>query len=124
MCLCPLTLKGTTTGGDAERYQTIYAQVGGLGSSTHGRPAFYRQLFLRNWRLKTYGHHEFVTLHVGAGTFKPVKASTMQGHLMHAEWIDVSAVTISNLIHQLSRTASLLLAPLPCAHWKAFTGWG
>jgi len=40
----------------------------------------------------------FVTLHVGAGTFKPVKAATMEGHEMHAEWIEVSIQTIGDLL--------------------------
>jgi S-adenosylmethionine:tRNA ribosyltransferase-isomerase len=42
--------------------------------------------------------HQFVTLHVGAGTFKPVKASTMQEHEMHAEFIDVSIDLIESLL--------------------------
>ncbi len=41
---------------------------------------------------------DFVTLHVGAGTFKPVKTETMQEHEMHAEWIDVSRSTIKTLL--------------------------
>src|SRR6185312_14414840 len=44
----------------------------------------------------------FVTLHVGAGTFKPVKSETMQGHEMHAEWIDVSTNFIEQLIKNIS----------------------
>jgi S-adenosylmethionine:tRNA ribosyltransferase-isomerase len=32
---------------------------------------------------------EFVTLHVGAGTFQPVKAERLEDHIMHSEWIDV-----------------------------------
>jgi len=40
----------------------------------------------------------FVTLHVGAGTFKPVKAERMQDHEMHAEFIDVDKATIQKLI--------------------------
>ncbi|MGH2565909.1 MAG: S-adenosylmethionine:tRNA ribosyltransferase-isomerase, partial [Ginsengibacter sp.] len=44
----------------------------------------------------------FVTLHVGAGTFKPVKSETMEGHEMHAEWIDVSTYFIEQLIKNIS----------------------
>ena len=40
---------------------------------------------------------------MGAGTFKPVKAATMQQHQMHAEWIDVSVAMIENLIVQPRR---------------------
>ena len=48
--------------------------------------------------------NRFVTLHVGAGTFKPVKAATMQDHEMHAEWIDVGFEIIDQLIEQLHKT--------------------
>ena len=44
----------------------------------------------------------FVTLHVGAGTFKPVKAEKMELHEMHAEWIDVSTNFIQQLIQNIS----------------------
>ena len=46
----------------------------------------------------------FVTLHVGAGTFKPVKAEKMEGHEMHAEWIDVSTEFIEKLIENIANT--------------------
>jgi len=44
----------------------------------------------------------FVTLHVGAGTFKPVKSETMHDHDMHAEWIEVSSNLIRQVIDQLN----------------------
>jgi S-adenosylmethionine:tRNA ribosyltransferase-isomerase len=47
----------------------------------------------------------FVTLHVGAGTFKPVKAATMAEHEMHAEYIDVEVATIEKLIGKLGKIA-------------------
>jgi S-adenosylmethionine:tRNA ribosyltransferase-isomerase len=96
----PPYIKRETTGGDAERYQTIYAQwEGSVAAPTaglHFTSTIFEKLALKNIS------HEFITLHVGAGTFKPVKAATLQGHLMHAEWIDVSAAAISNLIYNLS----------------------
>ncbi len=95
----PPYIKRTATGGDTERYQTIYAESeGSVAAPTaglHFTGAIFEKLAL------SHISHEFITLHVGAGTFKPVKASTMQGHLMHAEWIDVSAATIRNLVEKL-----------------------
>jgi S-adenosylmethionine:tRNA ribosyltransferase-isomerase len=44
-----------------------------------------------------------VTLHVGAGTFKPVKSDTPMGHDMHAEWIEVSREAIDALFAHLHR---------------------
>ena len=45
---------------------------------------------------------DFVTLQVGAGTFKPVKSETMEGHAMHGEFITISKETIQNILHHLS----------------------
>jgi S-adenosylmethionine:tRNA ribosyltransferase-isomerase len=47
--------------------------------------------------------HDFVTLHVGAGTFKPVESETMEEHDMHAEWIDVSKETILTILNNLDK---------------------
>jgi S-adenosylmethionine:tRNA ribosyltransferase-isomerase len=44
-------------------------------------------------------HSNFVTLHVGAGTFMPVKAATIDQHIMHAEFIDVEESTIHHLMN-------------------------
>ena len=45
----------------------------------------------------------YVTLHVGAGTFKPVKAEQMKDHEMHAEFIDVTMETIEQLIAHVEK---------------------
>jgi S-adenosylmethionine:tRNA ribosyltransferase-isomerase len=49
-----------------------------------------------------------VTLHVGAGTFKPVKADTMSGHLMHAEFIDVTTSTIETILHYVDKPVTVV----------------
>lgn len=81
---------------DKERYQTVYAlQDGSVAAPTaglHFTPAIFGKLQQKNI------HHSFVTLHVGAGTFKPVKSATMQEHDMHAEFIDVSRELIVQLL--------------------------
>ncbi len=46
---------------------------------------------------------DFVTLHVGAGTFKPVKTEVMKDHEMHAEYFTVSRSLIQNLIDHLDK---------------------
>ena len=86
---------------DKERYQTIYAKYdGSVAAPTaglHFTPAIFSTL-------KTKGiNSSYVTLHVGAGTFKPVKAEAMSGHEMHAEWIDVTSETIQQLIDNYDR---------------------
>ncbi|HMG83767.1 MAG TPA: S-adenosylmethionine:tRNA ribosyltransferase-isomerase [Ferruginibacter sp.] len=87
---------------DKERYQTIYAahdgSVAAPTAGLHFTPEIFSSLQQKN--IAT----DYVTLHVGAGTFKPVKAAIMQDHEMHAEWIDVSIATIHNIIANLANT--------------------
>ena len=98
----PPYIKRKTEAADTERYQTIYAKdEGSVAAPTaglHFTPEIFAKLNAKN--IQT----DFVTLHVGAGTFKPVKAATMQDHKMHAEWIDVSAAMIENLVAQIDKT--------------------
>jgi S-adenosylmethionine:tRNA ribosyltransferase-isomerase len=81
---------------DRERYQTVYAaQDGSVAAPTaglHFTPALLKELEAKDIR------STFVTLHVGAGTFRPVKAETIEGHDMHAEFIDVGLETIEQLL--------------------------
>lgn len=80
---------------DAQRYQTIYArQEGSVAAPTaglHFTDAIFQSLQAKGIR------HGFVTLHVGAGTFLPVKSATLGGHIMHTECIDVSREFIISL---------------------------
>jgi len=81
---------------DKSTYQTIYAQHDGSVAAPTAGLHFTKRLFTN---LAEKGiSHQFVTLHVGAGTFKPVKAATMQEHEMHAEYIDVSMDLIESLL--------------------------
>jgi S-adenosylmethionine:tRNA ribosyltransferase-isomerase len=98
----PPYIKRKTEEEDTERYQTIYARdEGSVAAPTaglHFTDDIFKSLAAKN--IKT----GFVTLHVGAGTFKPVKAFIMQDHEMHAEWIDVSFEMIEDLIKHLDKT--------------------
>jgi S-adenosylmethionine:tRNA ribosyltransferase-isomerase len=80
---------------DAQDYQTIYARdLGAVAAPTAGLH-FTEDLFAR---LDARGiSRHFVTLHVGAGTFLPVKADDTDDHVMHAEWGTVSAETAAAL---------------------------
>lgn len=97
----PPYIKRKTEQQDAERYQTIYAKDEGSVAAPTAGLHFTEEVFKRlaQKNIET----GFVTLHVGAGTFKPVKAATMQHHEMHAEWIDVSITFIEKLITQLDK---------------------
>ena len=82
---------------DANRYQTVYAQYDGSVAAPTAGLHFTNEVLNGLQRRKI--QKDFVTLHVGAGTFKPVKAETMQEHEMHTEYMEVSANFITNLIH-------------------------
>ena len=95
----PPYLNRETQESDKETYQTVYSKVkGSVAAPTAGLHFTERVLHA----LKEKGvDMEEVTLHVGAGTFKPVKSETIEGHEMHTEYISVSRRTIENLIaHQ------------------------
>lgn len=96
----PPYIKRKAEESDAERYQSIYsAHEGSVAAPTAGLH-FTEEIFSALQKKNiTKG---FVTLHVGAGTFKPVKSEKMEQHEMHAEWIDVSTSFIQNLIENNS----------------------
>ena len=98
----PPYIKRKTEAEDTERYQTIYAADEGSVAAPTAGLHFTEEIF--NSLAKKNIQTAFVTLHVGAGTFKPVKAAIMQDHEMHAEWIDVSVAMIEDLIGQLNKT--------------------
>ena len=95
----PPYIKRNTEAGDTERYQTIYAKVEGSVAAPTAGLHFTEKIF-QQFTEKNITK-DFVTLHVGAGTFKPVKAVSMQEHEMHAEWISVNIETIENLLQNL-----------------------
>jgi S-adenosylmethionine:tRNA ribosyltransferase-isomerase len=82
---------------DTERYQTIYAN--GPGSVAAPTAGFHFTSTIINQLASKNILRNFVTLHVGAGTFKPVKSETLEQHEMHAEVIEVNKDLIDNLIH-------------------------
>jgi len=82
---------------DRERYQTIYSHhEGAVAAPTaglHFTPAVFEQLNAKGIA------HDFVTLHVSAGTFQPVKVENAVEHVMHNEQV---VVTRANLTHLLA----------------------
>lgn len=85
---------------DSARYQTVYARhEGSVAAPTaglHFTAAIFASLAEREIR------HSYVTLHVGAGTFLPVKAATMGEHHMHIEFMVVQAKTIVAVLETVS----------------------
>lgn len=91
----PPYIKRKADNTDDTRYQTVYAKnEGSVAAPTAG--LHFTDAVIQ----KIQARHitpAYLTLHVGAGTFKPVKAATMEQHDMHAEWIDVSTTFIAQL---------------------------
>lgn len=73
---------------DRERYQTVYAEKPGAVAAPTAGLHFDQPLLQRIEELGV--ETAYVTLHVGAGTFQPVRVSNIEEHRMHAELIDVS----------------------------------
>lgn len=96
----PPYIKRKAEESDAQKYQTIYSHYEGSVAAPTAGLHFTKEIFSSLSRKNI--DIGFVTLHVGAGTFKPVKSENMEGHEMHAEWIDVSAKFIMQLIQNIS----------------------
>lgn len=91
---------------DTEDYQTVYSRRDGSVAAPTAGLHFTPELLQR---LNEDGH-EFatVTLHVGAGTFQPVKSEEIGDHPMHTEWISVPKPTIDKLIKALEEGRDIL----------------
>lgn len=98
----PPYLNRAATPADKETYQTVYAQESGAVAAPTAGLHFTPEIFtaLHNKNIAT----QEVTLHVGAGTFKPVKATEMKEHAMHREEIYVSADCLRGILQHLPKT--------------------
>ncbi|MFM9852967.1 MAG: tRNA preQ1(34) S-adenosylmethionine ribosyltransferase-isomerase QueA [Sphingomonadaceae bacterium] len=87
--------KRPTDDQDALDYQTMFAREAGAVAAPTAALHFTPMLMAR---LAEHGiHHEMLTLHVGAGTFLPVKVDDSDDHAMHAEWGRIDAETAARL---------------------------
>lgn len=95
----PPYLHRETEKSDLQTYQTVYSKIkGSVAAPTaglHFTPEVLAELDARG-----IGREE-VTLHVGAGTFKPVKSETIEGHEMHTEFISVGRNSIERIRQNL-----------------------
>ena len=95
----PPYIKRNVVEEDESRYQTTYAlQEGSVAAPTAGLH-FTDEIFkeLSTQKIQT----GYITLHVGAGTFKPVQAETLAGHYMHGEYFEASARFLKMLLENL-----------------------
>ena len=101
----PPYLNRETQESDLVTYQTVYSKIkGSVAAPTAGLHFTPRVLN----DLKQQGVDlEELTLHVGAGTFKPVKSEEIEGHEMHTEYISVSRDTIAKLLAHNARAIAV-----------------
>lgn len=78
---------------DRDRYQTVYAREAGAVAAPTAGLHFDDEMFARCAAMGVGVAN--VTLHVGAGTFQPVRTDDLAAHRMHAEWVQVPAQTVA-----------------------------
>jgi S-adenosylmethionine:tRNA ribosyltransferase-isomerase len=86
---------------DRERYQTVYAEKSGSVAAPTAGLHFTEALLAK---LPT----AFITLHVGAGTFQPVRTDTIDAHLMHAEYAEISPAVCEKIQRAKSRGGRII----------------
>lgn len=80
---------------DPERYQTVYSQKKGSAAAPTAGLHFTKNLLKE---LQEYGVIlDYITLHVGLGTFRPVKSEEIEDHEMHEEYAEISAETAAKI---------------------------
>ena len=91
----PPYIERADTEADAERYQTVYAREPGAVAAPTAGLHFDQALLekLAGQGVNT-GH---VTLHVGAGTFQPMRSERIEDHHMHSEWLQVDAPLVAKI---------------------------
>lgn len=104
---------------DNERYQTVYAEHQGSVAAPTAGLHFSDEVFqsLHSKGIET----EFITLHVGAGTFKPVNTATIGEHEMHVERVQISRTNLERIIqhqgHPLIPVGTTTVRTLESVYW-------
>ncbi|MEG1002918.1 MAG: tRNA preQ1(34) S-adenosylmethionine ribosyltransferase-isomerase QueA [Clostridium sp.] len=92
---------------DSERYQTVYSKEKGSAAAPTAGLHFTEEL-LNDIKAKGV-NIAYVTLHVGLGTFRPVKAETIDEHVMHSEFYQVSEET-ANIINKTKENGGKIIS--------------
>jgi S-adenosylmethionine:tRNA ribosyltransferase-isomerase len=97
---------------DWDRYQTIFARHPGAVAAPTAGLHFTPELLAA---CKERGiEREFVTLHVGIGTFRPISVNRLSDHAMHSEWCDLSADTADHLRRVRERGGRIVAIGTTC----------
>lgn len=118
----PPYMQRTAAIDDTTRYQTVYAKAEGSVAAPTAGLHFTERLF--NQLHQKNIHTSFLQLHVGAGTFMPVKSATLSEHPMHAEWIVLDKAQIKNiqegLANGLIAVGTTSLRSLESMYWIGY----
>lgn len=98
----PPYLKRKVEFSDSERYQTVFASENGSVAAPTAALHFTMDLLKQLERKSIL--IDYCTLHVGAGTFRPVKSSKMNEHDMHAEWMEITIPLLENLLKNYDKS--------------------
>jgi S-adenosylmethionine:tRNA ribosyltransferase-isomerase len=105
-------LAGEQERADRERYQTVYARHPGAVAAPTAGLHFTQELLAE---LEGRGiAHAFLTLHVGPGTFEPVKVEELERHRMHAERFDLPARTVREVAQARERGGRVVAVGTTC----------
>ena len=117
---------------DTERYQTVFNDPTKLASVAAPTASLHFDQGLLE-KLEAKGiQKSFVTLHVGAGTFLPVRTTDIQNHIMHSEWCDVPEQTVElirqtkargNKVISVGTTATRAVESAAQAHGGTLAAW-
>lgn len=120
----PPYLNRETEQSDLERYQTVYSKIKGSVAAPTAGLHFTEKVFDH---LQDEGHElAELTLHVGAGTFQPVKSETISGHEMHSEHLYISRDFLNKLIHHSGKKIAVgttSVRTLESLYWLGVQAW-
>ncbi|MBX2886568.1 MAG: tRNA preQ1(34) S-adenosylmethionine ribosyltransferase-isomerase QueA [Granulosicoccus sp.] len=108
----PPYIKRQPDNADAERYQTVFAESpGAVAAPTAG--LHFDQILLDELTRAGIAH-SFITLHVGTGTFQPVRVENPCEHVMHAERFEVSQETVDQIAQTQARGGRVIAVGTTC----------
>jgi len=102
----PPYIRRTDDDTDRERYQTVFARNPGAVAAPTAGLHFDREMFDTLQRQGIKSAH--ITLHVGAGTFQPVRGDDIDSHIMHSERIEVSAAVVDAITQTRQRGGRII----------------
>lgn len=118
----PPYIKRDATDIDNKTYNTVYAKEEGSVAAPTAGLHFTEDVFndLQSKKINI----DYVTLHVGAGTFKPVKADVMKDHLMHSEWLSIPLELVLKIKSIASKKPVIAVGTTATRSLESIYWWG